>query len=166
MKICASIFDDILVYSNSFQDQLSHLDSVLQLLLSNQFYAKFSKCVFAMPSVTYLGCIISGQGVQPDLEKIQAIVAWPPPRSLTALRGFLGLIDFYRKFVRNYAVIATPLTDLLCSTTFQWPLQAQQAFTELKNKITFVPILALPEFSSPFVIKTEASSTTIGAILF
>nr|KYP39820.1 Retrovirus-related Pol polyprotein from transposon 297 family [Cajanus cajan] len=118
-----------------------------------------------MPSVTYLGHIISGQGVQPDPEKIQAIVAWPPPRSLTALRRFLGLTGFYRKFVRNYVAIATPLTDLLRSTTFQWPLQAQQAFTELKNKITFVSVLALPDFNSLFVIKTDASGTAIGVVL-
>nr|KYP74287.1 Retrotransposable element Tf2 [Cajanus cajan] len=118
-----------------------------------------------MPSVAYLGHIISGQGVQPDPEKIQAIVAWPPPRSLTALRGFLGLTGFYRKFVRNYAAIATPLTDLLCSPTFQWSLQAQQAFTELKSKITSVPVLALPDFNSPFVIETNASGTAIGVVL-
>nr|KYP41059.1 Transposon Ty3-G Gag-Pol polyprotein [Cajanus cajan] len=164
-KCVLVFFDDILVYSNSFQDHLSHLTSVLQLLLSNQFYAKFSKCVFAMQSVAYLGHIISGKGILPDPEKIQAIVAWPPPRSFTALRGFLGLTGFYRKFVRNYATLATPLTDLLRSPSFQWNSQAQQAFTKLKNTITTVPVLALPDFTVPFVIDTDASGTAIGAVL-
>nr|KYP37780.1 hypothetical protein KK1_041008 [Cajanus cajan] len=111
-----------------------------------------------MQSVAYLGHIISSKGVLPDPEKIQAIVAWPLPRSLTALRGFN---EVYCKFVHNYVSITTPLTDLLRSTTFQWCVQAQQAFTDLKNKITSVPVLALSDINSPFVIETDVSNNRV-----
>nr|KYP72871.1 Transposon Ty3-G Gag-Pol polyprotein [Cajanus cajan] len=83
----------------------------------------------------------------------------------TAFRTFDGLTGFYRKFVRNYASLATPLTNLLRSPSFQWNPQAQQAFTELKHKITTVPVLALPDFTVPFVIDTDASGNAIGAVL-
>ncbi|XP_019430642.1 PREDICTED: uncharacterized protein LOC109337980 [Lupinus angustifolius] len=111
IKFVLVFFDDILIYSCSLQDHLKHLHIVLELLSSNQFYGKSSKCIFGVDSVSYSGHIIANSGVQPDPEKIQAVVNWPQPRSLTALRGFLGLTGFYRKFVRNYASLAAPLTD-------------------------------------------------------
>ncbi|XP_058769067.1 uncharacterized protein LOC131642924 [Vicia villosa] len=158
-------FDDILIYSPTFADHLTHLHIVFNLLKSHVFVAKLSKCVFAVDRVHYLGHIISAGNVAPDPEKIQAILDWPEPRSLTALRGFLGLTGFYRRFVRNYATLAAPLTDILRSTRFVWGTEAAEAFTQLKTKMTDMPVLVLPDFTKQFVVETDASGVAIGAVL-
>lgn len=101
----------------------------------------------------------------PDPEKIQAIQNWPEPRSLSSLREFLGLAGFYRKFIKNFATLATPLTDLLRSNKFTWNTAASQAFTNLKTEIAKTPKLHLPDFHHPFQIETDASSLAIGAVL-
>ncbi|PNX96526.1 transposon Tf2-1 polyprotein, partial [Trifolium pratense] len=158
-------FDDILIYSRCLNDHLYHLRLILDLLSSNQFFAKFSKCAFAVENVDYLGHVISSNGVTPDPEKIQAILDWPRPRSLTTLRGFLGLTGFYRRFVRHYASLAAPLTDLLRSTKFVWNTDTELAFTTLKKKMTETPVLVLPNFSKTFIVETDASAVAIGAVL-
>ena len=95
-------FDYILVFSPTLELHLQHLKIVLELLLQHQLYAKRSKCVFGCSEVKYLGHIISGQGVSTNLRKIATMVAWPSPTSIKALKGFLGLTNYYRKFIQNY----------------------------------------------------------------
>ena len=132
-KFVIVFFDDILVYSKSLEDHISHLDIVFQCLLTNQFFLKRNKCFFAQESIEYLGHIISREGVGPDPEKIRAMLAWPTPTTIKQLRGFLGLTGFYRKFVQHYASIAAPLTNLLKKDYFIWSEEAQQAFDKLKK---------------------------------
>lgn len=103
--------------------------------------------------------------MQADPSKLEAIRAWPAPISLTALRAFLGLTGFYRRFVKHYSTIASPLTDLLKDTTFSWPSPAAQAFLKLKEAMLHLPILAMPDFSHPFEVTTDALGTTVGAVL-
>jgi len=158
-------FDDILIYSKCLSDHLLHLSLILDLLSAHQFVAKLSKCVFAVDTVNYLGHIISVNNVAPDPEKTSAILVWPEPRSLTALRGFLGLTGFYRRFVRHYASIAAPLTDLLQGSKFEWNTSASAAFLQLKQHMTSMPVLHLPDFSKIFVIETDASAVAVGAVL-
>jgi hypothetical protein len=164
-KFVLVFFYDILIFSNSLSDHVSHLQQVLQLLHDNQFFAKLSKCVFAVPQVEYLGHVISVDGVKPDLEKISAILNWSVPHSLTALRGFLGLTGFYRRFVRNYATLAAPLTDFLKDKKFTWNIQAEKSFTTLKTAMTTTPVMTLPDFMKTFTIDTDASVVAIGAVL-
>ncbi|XP_058783964.1 uncharacterized protein LOC131658715 [Vicia villosa] len=164
-KFVLVFFDDILIFSSTFSEHLSHLQIIFYLLLANFYVVKFSKCVFAVPTVHYLGHVISKGMVAPDAEKIQAILDWPQPRSLTALRGFLGLTGFYRRFVKNYATLASPLTDLLRSTKFVWSTEATSAFTELQRTMTNMPVLTLPNFTKKFIVETDASGVAIGAVL-
>jgi len=158
-------FDDILVYSRTLEEHLVHLEIVFQCLLQHQFFLKHSKCTFGQNSLSYLGHIVSAQGVGPDPEKIQAMLDWPTPQNCKQLRGFLGLTGFYRKFVANYALIAAPLTDLLKKDAFIWSSIAQDAFEKLKKAMVEAPVLALPNFEEAFVLETDASGTGMGAVL-
>ena len=112
-KFVLVFFDDILMYSSSIEQHVSHLQMVLTMLLDNQLYAKQSKYVFGCEEVEYLGHLILGQGVRIDPKKTDAMQNWPIPTSVKALRGFLGLTGYYRKFIKDYELIAAPLTALL-----------------------------------------------------
>jgi len=164
-KFVLVFFDDILVYSPCWNSHLQHLERVLQLLLQHQLYAKFSKCSFGLQSVDYLGHSVSGNGVSMVPDKIKAVLEWPVPVNLKHLRGFLGLTGYYRRFVRGYASIAAPLTQMLKKDNFHWSPEALSAFDSLKLAITQAPVLALPNFDRPFTLETDASGLGIGAVL-
>jgi hypothetical protein len=158
-------FDDILIYSPTLDAHLQHLETVFQCLKNNDFCLKQSKCIFAQNSIEYLGHIVSAAGVGPDSSKIAAMKDWPVPSNVKQLRGFLGLTGFYRKFVKNYATIAFPLTALLKREAFIWSNQAQEAFDSLKYAMSTAPVLGLPNFEAPFIIETDASGSGMGAVL-
>jgi hypothetical protein len=158
-------FDDILVFSPSWSSNLLHLVEVLLLLRQHCLFAKLSKCSFGNSKVEYLGHVVSGSGVEMDQSKIQAIIDWPYPKNLKQLRGFLGLTGYYRHFIKGYAAIASPLTALLKKDCFKWDAAAYVAFDDLKAAITQAPVLALPDFTQPFILETDASGSGIGAVL-
>ena len=110
--------DDFLVFSKTLEGHASHLKLVLEVLLKNQLFDKISKCVFRCHEVEYLGHLISGLGVKTDPKKTEATQNWPTPTSVKALRGFLSLTGYNRKFIKNYGVIAAPLTALLKKDSF------------------------------------------------
>jgi hypothetical protein len=113
-------FDDILIYSKSWEDHVWHVDKVLQLLNEIQIYAKPSKCFFGLKEVEYLGHIVSHEGVKVDPKKIKAMMDWTILKTLKNLRGFLGLTGYYHKFVQHYGRIATPLMKLTKKDAFSW----------------------------------------------
>jgi hypothetical protein len=158
-------FDDILIYSSSWSEHLQHVRVVLTTLRKHQLAVKQSKCVFGSWSVAYLGHVISASGVAMDPTKVEAVQAWPTPRTPQALRGFLGLAGYYRKFIRNYGIIAGPLTQLLKKEAFVWSPEATAAFTTLKQVLTTAPVLQLPNFDKPFIINCDTSGTGFGAVL-
>ena len=164
-KFVLIFFDDILVYSPSWQEHLQHVKRVIRVLQNNQLYVKGSECQFGVTEVHYLGHIVSSEGVGVDEEKIQAIVEWPMPRNLKALRGFLGLCGYYRRFIREYSYVAAPLTRLTKKNAFNWDESAQLAFEQLKRVLTTPPVLALHDFNLPFIIECDASATRVGAVL-
>ncbi|XP_039017738.1 uncharacterized mitochondrial protein AtMg00860-like [Hibiscus syriacus] len=129
------LFDDILVYSSSLAEHEQHLRIVLKILLKNKLYAKRSKCFFRQQQVEYLGHAISAQGVATDPAKIEAMQQWPLSKNLKALRVFLGLTGYYRKFIKEYGELRKPLTNILKKEGFYWTQEAMAAFEELKQVV-------------------------------
>ncbi|GJS76205.1 retrotransposon-related protein [Tanacetum coccineum] len=158
-------FDDILIYSRNAIEHWHHLECVLQVMRENTLYAKQSKCAFAVSEVEYLGHVISAEGVSTDKSKIQAMKEWPIPKTVKQLRGFLGLTGYYRRFIRHYAIISKPLTQLLKKQSFLWNESAQMAFETLKSAMINAPVLSLPNFKKEFIVETDACDTGFGAVL-
>lgn len=158
-------FDDILIYSVTWADHLRHLRAVLDTLQQHWLFVKRSKCAFGVSSISYLGHIITESCVAMDPAKVQAVRDWPQPRSVQAVRGFLGLTGYYRKFVRDYGTIAAPLIALLKKEGFLWNDDATTAFQALKTAITSASVLVLPDFTKPFVVECDTSSHGFGTVL-
>ncbi|KAL0386526.1 UNVERIFIED_CONTAM: Retrovirus-related Pol polyprotein from transposon [Sesamum latifolium] len=158
--------DDILIYSRSPKEHEQHLRTVLQILREKQLYAKFSKCEFWMEEIAFLGHVILKEGVQPDPAKVRAILEWEPPKNVSEVRSFLGLAGYYRRFIKDFSVVAKPLTNLLKKNTpFNWNDRCAQSFEELKRRLTSAPILALPSGDGGYVVYTDASRQGLGCVL-
>ncbi|XP_066373491.1 uncharacterized mitochondrial protein AtMg00860-like [Miscanthus floridulus] len=126
---------------HSWAERLQHVKAMLQQMRDHHLFAKRSKCSFDVPSMAYLGHIITAEGVAMDPDKVVAVEAWPQPRSVQALRGFLGLTGYYRKFIAGYGGVAAPLTALLKQEAFTWTAEAEVAFLALKTTLITAPLL-------------------------
>jgi hypothetical protein len=144
---------------------VQHLRVAFQVLFDHKLFLKFSKYAFAQQQVEYLGHVISDKGVATDPNKIEVMLKWPRPHSLTEVRDFLGLIGYYWKFVKHYGIIAKPLAALLKCKQFSWSQEAMTTFQALKNAMSSVHVLTLSDFDTPFEIETDAYETGVGAIL-
>ncbi|WVZ95213.1 hypothetical protein U9M48_041007, partial [Paspalum notatum var. saurae] len=165
-KFVLVFFDDILIYSKTFADHLNHLELVFQALTQDSWQIKLSKCEFAQRQIHYLGHVISQDGVSTDPAKIEAIISWPSPSSVKELRSFLGLAGYYRRFVRHFGVFSRPLTALLKKhALFIWTTEHDASFAALKQALCKAPVLALPDFTQPFLLETDASGSDVGAVL-
>ena len=127
---------------------------------------KLLKYFFLKKRVEYLGHIVSEDGVSVDPRKVEKVSTWPTPSSTKEVQQFLGLANYYRKFIQDYAKSAKPLHKLTeCAAKFNWTDACQAAFEELCHRLTPTPILAFPDFTRPFVLDTDASDSSMGAIL-
>ena len=164
---CLIYLDDIIIFSSSFEEHLVRLVSVLQRLRQAGLKLKPAKCHFAMKQVVYLGHVISAEGIYPDPSKTAAVADYPAPKDAKQLKKFLGLANYYRRFVRHYATIAEPLHSILRGKPkhFHWDEQCDKAFNTLRNHLVTPPILTLPNFSIPFVLYTDASDVAVGGVL-
>ncbi|XP_077228378.1 putative mitochondrial protein AtMg00860 [Tasmannia lanceolata] len=164
-KFVLVFFDDILVYSRGWDEHLKHLRVVFNLLWSHKFFAKENKCHFGQEEIEYLGHLISSQGVLANPSKIECMLKCPKPTTIKGLRGFLGLTGYYRKFIKDYGKIVGPVTKMLQKDSFHWLEEATTTFQQLKKVMTTPPVLALPDFSKPFLIECDASGRGVGVVL-
>jgi hypothetical protein len=164
-KFLLVFFDDLLIYSKTWEEHLQHVEQILAIMEEQSLYAKESKCEFGMTEVLYLGHIIGVNEVQVHQEKIQAILGWPTPRTLTELKGFLGICCYYKRFVKGFSQLCAPLTNLTKKGAFKWNPEAQSTFEKMKKVTSTCPVLALPDFAQPFTVECDASREGIGAVL-
>ena len=158
--------DDILIYSKNETEHVEHVMLVFNKLRSAGLFCKAEKCEFHKPEVEFLGYVMSSEGVKMDPSKVACIRSWPPPTSVKELQVFLGFANFYRRFIKNYAIVTAPLTTLLKKDVlWNFHTAALQAFETLKSAFITAPILMHFDPSLKIVIETDASDYALGAIL-
>ena len=165
-EACLVFLDDIVVISKTFDQHIERLGAVLDRLILANLKLKPSKCKLLQEKVKFLGSMVSADGIEPDPDKIQAIVDWPQPKNLTELRAFVGLANYYRRHIEGFSNIAKPLSDLTKKNRpFLWGDDQQQAFETLKNRLVNYPVLAPPIEDGKYIVDTDASNFAMGAVL-
>nr|KYP59429.1 Retrovirus-related Pol polyprotein from transposon 17.6 [Cajanus cajan] len=166
-KFVVVFIDDILVYSKTKEEHAEHLKVVLQTLRERQLYAKLSKCDFWLEEVSFLGHAISSGGIAVDPSKVDAVLKWETPKLVSEIRSFLGLAEYYKRFIEGFYKLALPLTSLTRKgVVFVWDSKCENSFQALKEKLTSAPpILVLPDLSKTFVVYCDASKMGLGGVL-
>ena len=167
-KCCFVYIDDILVCSRTFKEHVKHLKLVFDRLRAAGLRLKVGKCMFLREQVKYLGHTISKEGIGPDPSKVVKVQTFPVPTDVHKLRQFLGLASYYRRFIKDFASVSSPLNALTKKgASFQWTTQCQHSFDRLKTLLCCAPVLLYPKFGPghDFVLETDASLTGLGAVL-
>ena len=163
---CFVYLDDIVIFGDHPAQHHQRLEAVLQRLSEVGMKVNLRKCTFMKSELLYLGHVITQVGVRPDPSKVKAIKDYPRPKNIKEIRTFLGLAGYYRRFLRDYAEIARPLTELTKNDTpFDWTPARIQAFEKLKESLTSETVLRYPNFKKPFILATDASAVALGAVL-
>ncbi|WVZ89809.1 hypothetical protein U9M48_036168 [Paspalum notatum var. saurae] len=159
-KFVVVFIDDILVYSKNEEEHEEHLRTVLTRLREHQLYAKFSK------EVSFLGYILSEKGVAVDPSKVEDVLNWKQPETVTEIRSFLGLVGYYRRFIKDFSKTGKPMTSLtMKNVKYPWDPKYEEAFTSLKKSLTSAPVLAQPGVTKPFDVYCDASGNGLGCVL-
>jgi len=141
-KFVVVFIDDILIYSSSQMEHAYHLREVLETLRRNKLYAKLSKCEFWLNEVVFLGHVISEKGISVDPKKIEVVLKWERPTNVTEIHSFLGLAGYYRRFIKGFSTIASPMTRLTRKEVkFEWSKDCEASFQELKSRLTSALVL-------------------------
>ena len=170
MEFCYVYIDDVLIASSTPQEHKEHLRKVLQRFEQYGIIINPAKCLLGVTELNFLGHHVTQDGVSPLSEQVQVIRDFPQPKTLRKLREFLGLVNFYHRFIPHCATILTPLNELLKSTatnsrTLHWTTAATSAFEEIKNTLARATLLVHPKSDAPVNIMTDASDVAIGAVL-
>ena len=151
-------FDDILIYSKTMEEHFEHLSAVFDALRAARLFGNVDKCIFCTQRVSFLGYVVTPQGIEVDSSKIAAIWDWPTPTTVTQIQSFLGLAGFYLRFIRDFSSIAAPLHELTKKgVPFAWGDSQEVAFNTLKDTLTHAPLLQLPDFNKVFELECDAS---------
>ena len=158
--------DDILIYSQSEREHEDHLRIVLQLLRDHQLYAKFNKCEFWLNEVRFLGHVVSASGASVDLEKVEAVMSWERPKSVFEIRSFLGLVGYYRRYIKDFSRFVAPMTRLTRKeVNFDWDDRCEEAFQKLRRRLTTAPILIVSDKGQGYTVYCDASKAGLGCVL-
>ena len=170
---CIIYLDDVVVFASSVKEHLERLEGVFQKLKTAGLKLKPTKCELFKKSISYLGHVVSEEGVQTDPKKIAAVKKWARPTTVHTVRKFLGFVNYYRRFIKDYSKIARPLYNLVSgenakrrSNSVEWSDAAEEAFQTLIAKCTEAPILAYADFNLPFELHIDASGIGLGAVLY
>ena len=164
----AAYIDDVVIYSATWGEHVEHLRDVFHRIHQAGLVVSSSKCHLAKPEVAYLGYVLGGGVVKPQLSKVDAIRRCPPPTTKRGVRSFLGLVGWYRRFIPDFSSRAAVLTDLTrknAPNKVRWTESCEQAFQDLKDCMCQGPVLQSPDFDLPFVVQTDASGVGLGAVL-
>ena len=165
-EICLAYLDDIILYSSDLQSHMERLERLFQRLREANLKLKPSKCRILQKRVSFLGYVVSETGVGTDPEKIEAVRNWPVPTNLRQSRAFVGLCQYYRRFVPNFSAIAAPLHALTKKgAPFLWTAECHSAFEQLKEALVSADVLALPNDEGHYILDCDASEKAIGAVL-
>lgn len=165
-KSCLVYVDDILVFSQTFEEHLIHLEQVFSRLRDANLKLNPEKCDFGRDEIKYLGFILSAEGVVVDKERMKVVKEYPIPKTERDIRSFLRMANYYRKFIPNYSKLASPLSSLLKKDVkFEWSELCQQSFDCIKQALTSTPVLAYPNTEKPFILTCDASDYAIGYTL-
>jgi hypothetical protein len=160
------VYFDILIYSKSIDDHIDYLRAIFNALYDAHLFGNLKKCTFCTDRVSFLGYVVTPQGIKVDHAKVEAIHGWPIPKNLSQVRSILGLAGFYRRFVKDFSTIAAPLNELTKKgVPFSWGTQQENAFVMLKDKLTHAPSLQLPDFNKTFELKCDASGIRLCGVL-
>jgi hypothetical protein len=165
-KFVMVFIDEILVYSRNEGEHEGHLLLVLQKLRDHKLYTKLSKCEFWLKQVAFLGHVVSKGGISVDPSKVQDVLSWKAPTSVSDIQSFLGLAEYYQKFIEGFSKISKPMTELLeKDKQFKWMPAYESSFQELKKRLTTAPVLVMPDMEKPFSIYCDASGQGLGCVL-
>lgn len=166
-EICCAYLDDIIIFSEDVESHLKHVELIIDRLRKNNLKIKLSKCKFARRRIEYLSHIIENGTITPNNLKIQAVSKALRPKTVKQVQAFLGLTSYYRRFIKNYANIASPLINLTRKgVPFLWTIECETAFETLKMYLTSEEhVLALPQFDREFRIEADASKFGLGGVL-
>jgi len=164
-KFVVVYFDDILIYSTDEQTHPDHPNQVMVVLEREKSYGNLKKCTFFTHEVTFLGYIVSREGIKVDESKLEAIRSLPLPQSIHDVRRFLIEASFYKRFIRNLSTIMDPTTELIKGTTFKWTPKAQSALEQVKRRLSQALVLALPCFEKVFKVECDAFGVSIAGVL-
>jgi hypothetical protein len=165
-ELCLVYLDDVLIFLPDYNTHLKHVRLVLERIRSAGPKLKPRKCEFGRSKVEYLGHVVSAKGVAMQEKKVEDVLKFPVPTTLTELRSFLSLANYYRRFVQGFSETAAPLNELTKKgVDFIWTERCQEGFERLKEKLTSAPILGYPRLDRPFILATDASEVAVGAVL-
>ena len=163
--VCLVYLDDILVFSRTFEEHCDRLAAVFERLERHTLKLKPSKCHLFQRKLTFLGHVVSENGIECDPDKVAAIAEWPRPTNVSEVRTFCGLASYYRVFVPNFAHVAGPLHELTRKNApFEWTEARERAFLKLKHCLSSAPVLSAPQDEGTFYLDTDASDTALGAV--
>ena len=166
LEICLVYLDDIIVFSKELPDHLQRLKTIFERLRIAKLKLKLTKCKLLQQRVGFLAHVVSEAGIATDPEKNKSVETWPTPTSLKEVRSFLGLCSYYRRLVKGFSEIDSPLHRLAGKNVpFIWTPECQQAFEELRLALTTTPVLTMPTDEDTYILDADASHHTIGAVL-